>query len=319
MPREKKPAAGAPAWLVTFADLMSLLVCFFVLMISFSTQDDKILQKVSGSLSEAFGTARDIDQFRSFFEFAPDPYREVVYLAQIAPMPPIDYPEFNNEDGEQFDVEAGDIGRQGIDADSPDDLARGSGPEEGDFELRAQVAAETADQFRFQHVSSSIEALVREDDSLNALVENIEFEQTTDGLAIVLIDQAGGSPMFPSGGAIPYDQTRQLLAGIAGVLMPMSNEIEIRGHTDAIPYQTTSGYSNWELSSDRANAARRIMAEAGIGDDRIARVTGRASQELRVPDDPSAPANRRIEIVVLSRNAANLGRFVPLATPDDGG
>lgn len=319
MPREKKTAAGAPAWMVTFADLMSLLVCFFVLLISFSSLDQKVLQKVTGSLERAFGTARDIDRLRSFFEFAPDPYREVVNLVQIAPMPPINFPQFSNEDGEQFDVEAGDMTRQGIDPDSPDDLARGNGPEESNFELRAQVAAEAADQLRFQQVSTAIETLVREDDSLNALVENIEFVQTADGLAIVVLDRADGSSLFPDGGAIPDDQTRQLLTGIAGVLMPMPNEIEIRGHTDAIPFQTASGYSNWELSSDRANAARRIMAEVGIGDDRIARVTGRAAQELRVPEDPSAPANRRIEIVVLSRNASNLGRFVPLATPDDGG
>ena len=108
--------------------------------------------------------------------------------------------------------------------------------------------------------------------------------------------------MFALGSAAPTKQVRELMQKVAPVLAGLPNEVSIAGHTDSLSYRGQEK-DNWELSTDRANATRRILVEAGLSDGRIRSVTGNADRDLLVPADPLNPANRRITIIVL-RHAA---------------
>jgi chemotaxis protein MotB len=123
------------------------------------------------------------------------------------------------------------------------------------------------------------------------------MDQTPEGLRIQLVDQEGRA-MFQGSSAQPLPRTQQLLEAVAKVIDELPNRISISGHTDAsVP--AGGGYTNWDLSSDRANAARRVLEAQGIDSDRIYQVTGKASSDPLYPDDPEQPANRRISIVLL--------------------
>ena len=106
--------------------------------------------------------------------------------------------------------------------------------------------------------------------------------------------------MFPLGSAKMHEHTRGLMVKMAEIIKRMSNKIAVTGHTDSKPYANPSGYGNWELSSDRANASRRALMEAGLAASRFARVVGKADQEPLLPDDTMNPRNRRISVVIIS-------------------
>src|SRR5690606_12608491 len=129
------------------------------------------------------------------------------------------------------------------------------------------------------------------------LSKHLIVDQTPEGLRIQLIDQEGRA-MFQSASAEPLPRTRQLLQAVSKAIETLPNRISISGHTDSSP-PSRSGYTNWDLSSDRANAARRVLEGQGIDADRIYQVTGKASAEPLYPDDPNLPANRRISIVLM--------------------
>jgi len=122
-----------------------------------------------------------------------------------------------------------------------------------------------------------------------------------EGLRIQLVDQAKVE-MFTSGSAIPLDHTVALLKKVADVIKTMPNRISISGHTDAIPFGGRANYGNWELSADRANASRRILTEAGFPIKNIMRVEGKAETDPFNKDNPNAPTNRRISIVLLKES-----------------
>ncbi|MFN7000374.1 MAG: flagellar motor protein MotB, partial [Elioraea tepidiphila] len=126
-------------------------------------------------------------------------------------------------------------------------------------------------------------------------------------LRLQLLD-AEGLSMFALGSSQPNEAARALIAKIAPVITRLGKPITIAGHTDATPFRSGSGVTNWELSADRANAARRLLVDAGVPEARIHGVSGRADRDLLLPADPRAAANRRIAILV-QRAAA------PPATP----
>ena len=105
--------------------------------------------------------------------------------------------------------------------------------------------------------------------------------------------------MFPSGSADMFDHTKELLSLVVDAIQQLPQQIAIKGHTDASPFQTKSGYTNWELSSDRANASRRAMIAAGLRPERISSVVGLADQDPLDSGDPYSPRNRRISIILL--------------------
>ena len=110
--------------------------------------------------------------------------------------------------------------------------------------------------------------------------------------------------MFALGSSKPNEQTRNLVQLVTRVVDQLPNKISISGHTDAVPYRSQEGYTNWELSSDRANLARRLLIEEDLSSSRIALVQGRADTDPLLPDDPKSERNRRISIVLLRQNEA---------------
>ena len=175
------------------------------------------------------------------------------------------------------------------------------------------ISVEAAmERVEFREVEAEIRQAVETIPELEPLRDNLRIEHTPEGLRIQIVD-AEDQAMFPIGSAEMDASTRRLVGAIAAAIRDLPNDLVITGHTDALPFVSGGGYSNWELSTDRANAARRALVEAGIAEDRIARVVGRADRDPLDASDPLAPVNRRISFVLLSK--------VPLGNgaPDTGG
>jgi|WetSurMetagenome_2_1015567.scaffolds.fasta_scaffold212091_2 chemotaxis protein MotB len=132
---------------------------------------------------------------------------------------------------------------------------------------------------------------------LNAVKDQIEISMTTEGLRIELLESSAGG-FFDSGSAHMNVSGDQVLAAIGKELGKVPNGVVVEGHTDSRAYSTDEGYTNWELSSDRANAARRVMQRGGLGATQVRGVRGYADMHLRTPDDPLNARNRRVSIVV---------------------
>jgi chemotaxis protein MotB len=143
------------------------------------------------------------------------------------------------------------------------------------------------------------------------LKDHVEITITSDGLRIELLETEAGM-FFESGKAVPSENGAELLGRLAGELGKLPNSLLIEGHTDSKPYSREDGYSNWELSVDRANAARKLMQANGVRPEQVGQVRGFADRQLRHPDDPTAASNRRISVIV---------QYLPPATqakPDEG-
>jgi chemotaxis protein MotB len=132
---------------------------------------------------------------------------------------------------------------------------------------------------------------------LEKLHKNIEMTVTSEGLRIELLESEKGT-FFDRGSSDLNASGRELLVLLAQQLGQLPNRISVEGHTDAKPYAGKGNYTNWELSADRANAARRLMQQLGLRSDQVSQVRGFADQRLRTPKDPLEPSNRRISIIV---------------------
>ncbi|MDX2057386.1 MAG: flagellar motor protein MotB [Gemmatimonadales bacterium] len=144
---------------------------------------------------------------------------------------------------------------------------------------------------------------------LDSLKNHVEITLTEEGLRIELLEDSTAQ-FFQSGSAQVSDRGRQLLALIGRELAADSNQIQLEGHTDARPYTSAAGYTNWELSADRANTARRILGENGVPPQRVDQIRGLADRKLRYPEAPYDPRNRRVTILVLLDRYLN-GTEVP--------
>ena len=172
-------------------------------------------------------------------------------------------------------------------------------------EMAEAVKAEIAkqDAKKLAALSAKISALISSDPKLSEFTSQIRMDTTPDGLQIQIVDDQK-RPMFDSGSAMVKPYMRDILRAIGTALNGVENKISLDGHTDRSPYSNAErGYSNWELSSDRANASRRELVVAGMPDDKLARVVGLASSILLEPANPFSPANRRISIIVMTREA----------------
>ncbi|KAB2902039.1 MAG: flagellar motor protein MotB [Burkholderiaceae bacterium] len=170
------------------------------------------------------------------------------------------------------------------------------------------------DAARIKALQAKIDAMITENPKLNEYRSQIRIDVTPDGLQIQIVDDQN-RPMFDSGSALVKPYMRDILRDIGTALGGVENRISLAGHTDAAPYGNGDrGYSNWELSADRANASRRELVAAGMPDDKLARVVGLAASDLLEPSSPRAPVNRRITITVLTREAEErlLGKNTPL-------
>ena len=163
-----------------------------------------------------------------------------------------------------------------------------------------QVRAEIA---RLEDLKKKVEQKIAESPKLAPLASQLRLDMTRDGLRIQITDEQN-RPMFASGSAVVQPYMRELLREIGQVLILVPNHLTLEGHTDAMPFSAGErGYSNWELSADRANASRRELVSGGLPDDRVLRVQGLASSTLFDAKDPKSASNRRISIIVMNRDA----------------
>ena len=148
-----------------------------------------------------------------------------------------------------------------------------------------------------------VEKAIASSATLSQFKNQLLIDLTTEGLRIQIVDEQN-RPMFAIGSAQLQPYTRQILQEIGKVLNDVPNRISLSGHTDAIPYSGgEGGYSNWELSADRGNAARRELIAGGMDDKRIARVVGLSSSVLLDTNDAASPINRRVSIIVMNKKA----------------
>jgi chemotaxis protein MotB len=156
-------------------------------------------------------------------------------------------------------------------------------------------------------LKDQLEQKIREMNDFEKLKSHVEMTVTAEGLRIELMESASGT-FFDSGSPKLNGDGRDLLITLAQELGKLPNKISIEGHTDSKPYATSGNYSNWELSTDRANAARRLMQANGVRADQITQVRGFADQRLRKLDNPLDSSNRRVSLIV---------QYIPKATDDE--
>ncbi len=173
--------------------------------------------------------------------------------------------------------------------------ATGAGQPTAEDVAKAQAERE---QQAFDQAKAAMEVALEGNPQIAALKENLVIDMTPDGMRIQLIDKQGGS-LFPSGSAAMPARTLALIVQIGQAIATLPNNISISGHTDAAPFGNATGYTNWELSSDRANSSRRALLNSGISQNRVTQVVGKADTEPLTPDDPFKAENRRISIVLL--------------------
>lgn len=154
------------------------------------------------------------------------------------------------------------------------------------------------DENLFGQAEESLRQAMKDMPELAELSKHILIDQTPEGLRIQIVDQEG-RPMFAPGSVEPYRRTRHILEALATIIDQLPNRITISGHTDSAVFYGAEGYTNWELSADRANATRRILMEEGVDGDRVYMVSGKAGAEPLFPDDPYVASNRRISILLL--------------------
>lgn len=168
----------------------------------------------------------------------------------------------------------------------------------------ARRLAQMQEEAQLLEMKQTLERVIEADAELNKLKDQLRIELTTEGLRIQVIDEMK-RPMFELGEATLQPYAAKLLNTIGTVINQLPNAISLSGHTDTTPYRGRgAGYSNWELSIDRANASRRELIAGGLDPDKIRRVVGLSSAVLFNPDNPYDPNNRRISIIVMKREAA---------------
>ncbi|MGZ3298407.1 MAG: flagellar motor protein MotB [Asticcacaulis sp.] len=266
------------AWKVAYADFVTAMMAFFLLMwlINTTSPEQKrgvadyfapanVSQSTSGSGGILGGNAlgQDGDKNEGTMSF----------IEQMAPKPP------DTKDRDGKDTKAADKSQSQSDASTSAD-------------------AQKQEQAAFQSAAESLRQSLQDMPELAELSKNILVDQTPEGLRIQLIDQEGRS-MFDANSTQPNDRCKLLLRAVAKVVNKLPNRITITGHTSGAAGQATQDPRDWSLSSSRADGARAVLQGAGVDQDRIAQVSGKAAKEPLYPDDPSLAGNRRIAIVLL--------------------
>ncbi len=161
---------------------------------------------------------------------------------------------------------------------------------------------------QLEDLKEKLEQEIQARKALEKLNKQIEMTITSEGLRIELLEDKNGT-FYQSGSAQLSQNGQELLSLLAAELKTLPNQLLIEGHTDAAQYSTNANYSNWELSADRANSARRLLQQHGVRPDQVTQVRGYADQFLRVKNNPYDPSNRRITILVKNRDGAASPRF----------
>ncbi|MFT3726860.1 MAG: flagellar motor protein MotB [Terricaulis sp.] len=265
------------AWKVAYADFVTAMMAFFLLMWLINTTSPEQRRGIAeffapASVSRVSSGAGGLLEGTSFDESG-------VRHGHSAAVASSSEPQYTSNSQSQGSEKSD---AQGQSQPSPDALDR---------------ARQIREDAEFSRAELAIRQAMQDMPDIAELSRNVVFEQTPEGLKIQIIDQEGRS-MFSPGDAQPNDRARRLITTIAGVIQQLPNRISISGHTDGSAPGSRFA-SNFELSSARADAARRILMSSGLPADRIYEVAGRADSEPMFPDDPTLPGNRRIAITLL--------------------
>jgi chemotaxis protein MotB len=264
MAKKKRGGAhgGGHGWYVSFADLMGLMMSFFVMLVAFSTMDNNKLKIVAGSMRDAFGVQTDV-RYSGVIESDGLPTR----------------PKLKN---------AANI--------LPEDASNTPTPDQQ--EMSAAQGARLKIDREFALASASLRQALQDMPELTEISKHIMFEETSQGLNLEIIDQDGRS-MFADGSKVPYDRTRRLIEKLAIPLKSTPLRISIIGHTAAGFVPSRGDYDAFDLSADRANAVRQILEREGLPSNHVFAVSGKADTLPLFPDDPSLAANRRVTITLM--------------------
>jgi chemotaxis protein MotB len=277
------------AWKVAYADFVTAMMAFFLLLWLLNAVTEEQKKGIAQYFKPTIAPPSQQSQ-------------EAVLNGQPAIMQAIDGASAANASLEDAEDDAEDVPKgpeeKSDDQQNPVPANAGQQGEKPVDVKEAQEVVAKAEQQQFEDVKKKIEQQIQQDPGLADLKNNIDIQQTPEGLLIQLLDKDKVS-MFPSGSASMNERSRQLLSLVAHVVAPLDNKLSISGHTDATPYQGRADYSNWELSTDRANAARRALVNAGVDTKRIDNISGRADTDPKIKNDPLSPENRRISIVLL--------------------
>ncbi len=292
------------AWKVAYADFVTALMAFFLLMwlLNATTEAQRrgLADYFSPALATASGKSGSGKPFGGSSPFADGP--SISDRGSIKVMNANSPPTDMEDDGSEtlairtIHAEGGGPAAQPEAAATQTPTASGT---PGAGSGAGPVAQETRrqEEASFSRAAAAIAKTIGIDPALAPFAKQIAIDLTPEGLRIQIRD-AEQRPMFVTGGTDPTPQARALLKTIARVLIGMHQTISIAGHTDAAP-ALTAARDNWELSTQRALAARRILTDAGLPDTRLRDVAGHADRDLLLPATPLAPANRRIAIVLL--------------------
>jgi chemotaxis protein MotB len=253
---------GGHGWFVTFADLMGLMMSFFVMLVAFSTMDNNKLKVVAGSMRDAFGVQ---SQAR---------YSGIVESDGLPTRPKLKNTEHI----------------------SPEDASATPSPDDKD--KSTESGAKLAVDREFSLASASLRQALQDMPEMTEISKHIMFEETKECLNLEIVDQDGRS-MFADGSKVPYDRTRRLIQKLAGPLKATPLRVNISGHTSAGFVPGRSDYGAFDLSADRANVVRQILEREGLPPSHVFAVAGKADGQPLFPDDPTLPANRRVTITLM--------------------
>ncbi len=265
------------AWKVAYADFVTAMMAFFLLMWLINTTSPEQKRGIAdyfapASVSKSTSGSGGILDGTTFGERGGKSGGAVAVVVKMTP----------------------DDQKSKSDPTEPVEQAE-TRPSVQDIEAAEESAAE---QRELESAEMSLRQAMQDMPDLAELSKQILIDITPEGLRLQLIDQEG-RPMFAAGSAEPMDRLKRLLQEVAKVVQQLPNRITISGHTDSGQFEGPNGHTNWELSSDRANTARKLLMQNGIVTDRIYQVSGKAGSEPLLPEDPYASANRRITIVLL--------------------
>jgi chemotaxis protein MotB len=305
------------AWKVAYADFMTAMMAFFLLMWIISSSDEQKLRGVAefftnatmpggsgvldgatlgppGTLSASNGATEARGSDLGKIDDATPATWEIL---DVTPTADPELKVLGTTKGQHDSPAAGaasDVYVADADTDSQAHDAAGEAGRGG----KGQASdAHAIDEAQFEKLKVETMQAMQDNPDLRPLKENVIFEKTPEGLRIQIIDQQG-KPMFSSGRADMEKGAKILIGNLGNSLSKLPNRILISGHTDAVPFSDRAAYDNWDLSSDRANATRRMLGGSGVSNDRIIRVSGMADTELLVPENPKDATNRRITIML---------------------
>ncbi|CCG43107.1 flagellar motor protein MotB [Magnetospirillum molischianum] len=306
--RIKKSAAGhhGGAWKVAYADFVTAMMAFFLLLWLLNAVTEEQLTGVSNYFaptmaSKSSNGAGGVLGGQTIGEGAQVSQTSSPTLVQSLP------PSSISAEGEDLSAPST--------PSSPDQDGANGQDKAGMSEQEFKEAMAQREQKKFDKAKEMLENAVKGIPELKQFQGSMMVDNTPEGLRIQITDQEGLA-MFPSGSSAPYGHTRAMLDLVARIVRQLpDNRISISGHTDSVPFKDPSGYTNWELSADRALASRRALIASGVPESRVDRVVGRADQDPLEKSDPKGLRNRRISIILLRENDLGPAESKTLSVP----